>query len=176
MKNKDVAVRAFLNFLYLLVGCVSAELFTILALRFAVLFVELDFAAASMIRLVILFTVSSGLWIFFSYKDGYQSASFTPGEAVPAAFLATMIHFLIGIPLNFTPWAFGATRHIAGFLSLGSAYNSTERIAEIPRAWSIGVGLVTALFLAGVGLLGNYIGFRKRLRDRNALTGETNLK
>ena len=90
MKNKDLPILAFLNFLYLLAACVAAQLFTKLILRFAVLFVELDFAAASLVRLVVLLAVSLGLFAFLGYKDGYRAASFVKEEAFPAAKLQFM--------------------------------------------------------------------------------------
>lgn len=171
MKNKDVPILAFLNFLELAVACASAELFTILLIRFTVLFVELSFFTASIIRLVSLFAISVGLFSFLGYKEGYRAAHFTPSEAIPAVSLAALVHFLICMPLRFTPWLAGPTRHIAGFLSLGGAYNATERIEEIPFYWLVIVGLFMAAIWAGCYLLSSYVGFRKRIRDRGLLTG-----
>lgn len=172
MRNKDVPILAFLNFLYLLVACVAAQLFTKLVLRFAVLFVELDFAAASAIRLVVLLAVSLGLFAFLGYKDGYRTASFVKEEAVPAVGLAALVHFLLGLLFRFSPWLAGPTRHIAGFLSLGAAYNATERIEEIPMIALILVGLCMALLWVAGFLLFSYVGARKRLADREELLGE----
>ncbi len=171
MKNKDVPILAFLNFLELAVACASAELFTILLIRFTVLFVELSFFTASIIRLISLLAISVGLFSFLGYKEGYRAAHFTPSEAIPAVSLAALVHFLICMPLRFTPWLAGPTRHIAGFLSLGSAYNATERIEEIPFYWLMIVGLFMAAIWAGSYLLSSYVGFRKRIRDRGLLTG-----
>ena len=171
MRNKDVSILALLNFLYLLVSCVAAQLFTKLILRFAVLFVELDFAAASAVRLVALLVISLGLFAFLGYKDGYRAASFVKEEAIPAVGLAALAHFLLALVFRFSPWLAGPTRHLAGFLSLGAAYNATERIEEIPFMALALVGLFMALLWAGGYLLFSYVGFRKRLRDRNLLTG-----
>ena len=173
MKNKDIPILAFLNLLYLLVACVAAELFTILLIRFAIVFVELDFAAASAVRLCSLFAISTGLFCLLGYKDGYRNACFTPSEAVPAVGLAALAHWLICIPTRFSPWLAGATRHISGFLLLGSAYNSESRIKDIPFWGAVAVGFAMALLWAGLFLLAQYIGFRKRLRDRGVLTGES---
>lgn len=171
MRNKDVPILAILNFLYLLVSCVAAQLFTRLILRFAVLFVELDFVAASILRLVTLLVISFGLFAFLGYKDGYRSACFTKVEAIPAACIAALVHFLICLVFRFSPWLAGPTRHIAGFVSLGAAYNATERIKEIPLIALIAIGLCMAALWVGAFLLASCVGFRKRLRDRAALTG-----
>ncbi len=172
MKNKEIPILAFLDFLSLLIACVAAELFTKLVIRFSILFVELDFAAASLIRLIVLFGVSVGIFCFVGYKDGYRAAYFAPREAVPAVSLAALVHFLICALLRFTPWLAGPTRHLAGFLSLGAAYNATERIEEIPFLWLIVIGLLMAVLWAGSYLLFSYVGCRRRLRDRDALTNQ----
>ncbi len=171
MKNKEIPILAFLNFLYLLVSCVAAQLFAKLVIRFTVLFVELDFAAASVIRLIVLLVVSLGLFAFFGYKEGYRTAGFTKDEAIPAAGLAALVHLLLGLVFRFTPWLCGPTRHIAGFLSLGAAYNATERIGEIPFVALLLVGLLMAILWAAGYLLLSYVGFRKRIRDRGLLVG-----
>lgn len=170
MKNKDVPILAFLNFLYLLVSCVAAQLFAKLVIRFTVLFVELDFVAASVIRLIVLLAVSLGLFAFLGYKEGYRAASFTRGEAIPAVGIAALVHLLLGLVFRFTPWLCGPTRHIAGFLSLGAAYNATERIEEIPFVALLLVGLFMAILWAVGYLALSYVGFRKRIRDRGLLT------
>lgn len=172
MRNKDIPVLAILNFLQLAAMCAAAELFTILIIRFAVLFVELSFFSASIIRLITLLGFSVGLFAFLGYKEGYRVARFTPSEAVPAVSLAALVHFLICMLLRFTPWLAGPTRHIAGFLSLGGAYNATERIEEIPFYWLVIVGLFMAAVWAGAYLVASYIGFRKRIRNRGLLKGE----
>lgn len=172
MKNKDLPILAFLNFLYLLVACVAAQLFAKLVIRFAVLFVELDFAAASAIRLVVLLAVSLGLFAFLGYKDGYRAAGFQKEEAIPAVGFAALAHLLVCAILKFTPWLAGPTRHVAGFLSLGAAYNATERIEEIPFVALLLVGLLMAILWSGAFLLASCLGARKRLADREELTGE----
>ena len=102
MKNKDIPILAFLNFLYLLVACVAAQLFAKLIIRFAVLFVELDFAAASVVRLIVLLAVSLGLFAFLGYKDGYRAAGFQKEEAIPAVGLAALAHLLLCAVFRFS--------------------------------------------------------------------------
>lgn len=176
MKNKDIPILALLNFLYLLVACVAAELFTILIIRFAVLFVELDFRTASAVRLCSLLLISTGLFCFLGYKDGYRDGYFLPSEAIPSVGIAVVVHFLICIPLRFSPWLAGATRHISGFLLLGSAYNSEARIKAIPLWGLLAIGFVMALIWADLFLLARFIGSRHRLRDRDALTSDPTQK
>ena len=171
MKNKDIPILAFLNFLYLLVACVAAQLFAKLIIRFAVLFVELDFAAASVVRLIVLLAVSLGLFAFLGYKDGYRAAGFQKEEAIPAVGLAALAHLLLCAVFRFSPWLAGPTRHMAGFLSLGAAYNATERIEEIPFGALLLVALLMAAIWSGAFLLASYLGARKRLADRAELTG-----
>lgn len=170
MKNKDIPILAFLNFLSLLISCVAAELFTKLLIRFVILFVELDFASASAVRLFSLLLISTGIFCFLGYKEGYRSASFVREEAIPAVGIAALVHFLICLPTRFWPWFSGPTRHIAGFLSLGENYNAEERMAEIPFVWLAVVGLCMALVWAALYLLSHYFGFKNRIRDREILT------
>ncbi|MBO5305903.1 MAG: hypothetical protein J6B12_03985 [Clostridia bacterium] len=171
MRNKELPTLALLDFLSLLIACVAAELLTKLVIRFSILFVELSFVSASIVRLVCLLVISVGILSFIGYKEGYRSAGFVLSEALPAMSLAAVVHYLICMLLRFTPWLAGPTRHIAGFLSLGAAYNATERIEEIPFYWLAIVGFVMAAAWTGCYLLSSYVGFRRRIRDRGLLTG-----
>ena len=84
---------------------------------------------------------------------------------------ASLAHLLVCAIFRFTPWLAGPTRHIAGFLSLGAAYNATERIEEIPFVALLLVGLVMAVLWSGTFLLATRLGARKRLADRAELMG-----
>ncbi len=170
MKRGEIFVLSILKFLSLAVSLLAAQLLTKLVIRFTILFVELDFTSASIIRMISLLAITFGLWFFLGFKEGYRNGFFDIRETLPAAGIATAFHVLLGIPFRFNPWVSGATRHVAGFLSLGSAYNSEERIAEIPLWAGILTAMGLAIALCALCLLAEKIGARKRLRDREALT------
>lgn len=172
MRKSDIPVLSILKFLTFMVSFVAAELVTVMVIRFAVLFVELNFVSASVIRMCVLFAVSMGLWCFLCYKEGYRNGYFEIGESLTSAAIAAGVHVLLGCLFRFNPWVSGATRHISGFISLGSAYNSEERIAEIPFLAGVLTALGTAILMVALGLVAEYIGFRRRICHRELLTKE----
>lgn len=178
MKRRDIPVYAVLHFLYIVVASVAARLFSNIVVRIADLFVELDFFSASIIRLITLFVFSFALIIFLSYKNGYREARFDKVESVASASVAALVHWLFGVLLGFipklglsyTPWLFGATRHIAGFLAFGVNYNDSGRVEDIPLGLLALVGFLTACLIVLAATLANYKGFRARLAHRAELT------
>lgn len=171
MTRKDVPVYAVLNFLYIVVASVGARLFSNIVVKIADLFVELSFFSASIIRLITLLAFSFALILFLSYKNGYREARFDKVECIASASVASAAHWLIGLLLAYTPWLFGATRHVAGFLAFGVNYNREEIIEQIPLGVMAAVGFVTAILIVLAVTVANYKGFRTRLADRAELTG-----
>ena len=170
MKRRDIPVYAVLHFLYIVVASVAARLFSNIVVRIADLFVELDFFSASIIRLITLFVFSFALIIFLSYKNGYREAKFDKVESVASTSAASLLHFLLGLLFAYTPWLFGATRHIAGFLAFGVNYNDSGRVEDIPLGLLALVGFLTACLIVLAATLANYKGFRARLAHRAELT------
>ena len=174
MKRRDIPVYAILHFLYIVVASVAARLFSNLVVKIVDLFVELDFFGASVIRLVTLFAFSFGLIIFLSYKNGYREARFDKVESVASTSAASLLHFLLGLLFAYTPWLFGATRHIAGFLAFGVNYNDSGLVEDIPFGLLALVGFLTACLIALAATVANYKGFRARLAHRAELTRSEN--
>ena len=174
MKNRDIPVYAVFNFLYIVIASFAARLFSNLAVKIVDLFVELDFFGASIVRVITLFGFSIALIVLFAYKGGYREARFDKVECVVSASAASRLHFLLGMPFAYSPWFFGATRHFAGFLAFGGNYNDNSRIEEIPFGTLVAVALITAVLTVAGITLANYVGFRRRLSDRQALTGNEN--
>ena len=170
MKRRDIPVYAVLHFLYIVVASVAARLFSNIVVRIADLFVELDFFSASIIRLITLFVFSFALIIFLSYKNGYREAKFDKVESVASTSAASLLHFLLGLLFAYTPWLFGATRHIAGFLAFGVNYNDSGRVEDIPLGLLALVGFLTACLIVLAATVANYKGFRARLAHRAELT------
>ncbi len=171
MKRKDIPVYAILDFLYIAVSAVSARLFSNMIVKFVDLFVALDFFSASIVRVITLLIFFFGFVAFFAYMSGYREARFDKVESAAAASASSLFHFLLGILLAYTPWLFGATRHIAGFIAFGVNYNDNELIAEIPTGILIVVGLLHACLTVGLMVVFHFLGFRKRLKNREELIG-----
>ncbi len=171
MKRRDIPVYAIFDLLYIIISAVTARIFSNMIVKAVDLFVELEFFAASLIRLVTLFLISFVLMGFFAYMSGYREGRFDKVESAAAASASSLFHFLLGMLFAYTPWLFGATRHVAGFLAFGINYNDNERIAEIPFWLLSAVGLVTACLTGLLLVVCHYLGFRKRLSHREALIG-----
>lgn len=171
MKNRDIPLYAVFDLLYIIVSAVAARLFSNIAVKFVDLLVELSFFSASIIRVITLSLFFFGLVCFFAYKSGYREARFDKVESAAAASSASLLHFLLGLLFAYTPWLFGATKHIAGFLAFGINYNDSELVAEIPMGILVAVGLLHAILTVGFMVVCHFLGFRKRLAHREALVG-----
>ncbi len=172
MKLSDLPVLAIFKTLYLAVSTLAAAALTKLVIRFVILFVELDFLSASIVRMAALLLFTYGIWGYLNYKEGYRNGYFSLSESLAAYGVTAVLHVALGAIFRFNPWVSGATRHISGFLSLGGAYNSEERIAEIPIIAGILTAIGMSILLTVLGSFAEYAGARKRLRDREELTGE----
>ncbi len=171
MKRRDIPIYAIFDLLYIIVSAVSARLFSNMVVKLIDLFVELTFFSASIVRVITLLLFFFGFIGFFSYMCGYREARFDKVESAAAASASSLFHFLLGLLLAYTPWLFGATRHIAGFIAFGINYNDNELIAEIPTGILAIVGLLHACLTVGLMVVFHFLGFRKRLKYREELIG-----
>lgn len=172
MKNRDVAVNSAVYFVFVIISCFFARIFSNMAVKLADLFVELQFISASGVRAVTLMLFSAFFMCFISYKYGYHNAYFDAKETLVSSLIATAGHFLLALVTLFSPWIAGATKHIGGFIAFGDRYTSVEYMKKIPMVTLVIIGIVTALLYAGLLLLGTHLGVKKRLENRAELIGE----
>lgn len=171
MKKNDCIVVGLFDLVYLLSACVVAKILAGIGVRFANVLVPVSFYAGAIISVAVEAAVTLALICILAFHDGYRYAVFDRTISLVSAGAAALIHFLLGLALRFTPLLFGPVRDLAGLISFGSFYNSAARIQTIPYGALAAVGIVTAMVYAGAMLLMNFLGCRKRLRDRSETTG-----
>ena len=117
-------------------------------------------------------------WAFYAFsRYGYRNPDMTGKEWLTALFGGGGIHFLLCLPFHFSMYTAGVpTLYLGEYLYRTNTPNLPPEISftEIPMLWLIPVFLA----VEGVTLLCAYLGFsrgqKKRKKERNALTGETN--
>lgn len=173
MKKKDVIVNAVVYFIFVIVSCVFARIFSNMAVKLVDLFVELRFISASGVRVATLMLFSAFFIVFISFKYGYHVAYFDIRESLISSLLSVAAHFLLSFITLFSPWVAGATKHIGGFVAFGNNYTSAEHMMAIPMITLLMIGILTALLYAGLLLLGNHFGVKKRFADRAELMADS---
>lgn len=174
MKKRDVIVNAAAYFVFVLLSCVFASLFSLMLVKLVNKFVVLDYTANAGIRAVALLLVTAFFILFFSYKNGYHTAEFDKRELVPASLLAVAVHFLLSLVTVFIPLVAGAVKYIGGFIEFGSSFSSDSQMRNTPFVILAIVGVLCALVYMGLIILGSRVGVNKRLVDREALLRENN--
>ena len=173
MKKKDVAVNAAVYFVFVLLSCVFARVFSNMAVKLVDLLVELQFISASGVRVATLMLFSAFFIVFISFKYGYHTAYFDMNDSLVSSLLAVAVHFLLALATVFSPWVSGATKHIGGFVAFGDNYTSAEHMRAIPMLTLIMIGVLMALLYAGLLVLGTHLGVKKRFADRAELMGDS---
>ena len=171
MRKNECVVFGLFDLVYLLTGCLLAKLLASLILRFANVLVPVSYYGGAILTAITITVISLALIGVLTFHDGYRYASFDPVSSVVAAGAASILHFGVGLATRFAPILFGPTRDLAGLISFGSFYNSVARVEKIPFGALAVVGLVMLLVYAGVMVLMNWLGCRKRLHDRAKTTG-----
>lgn len=171
MKKNECVVFGFFDLVYLLTACLLARLLSTLLLRFANVLVPVSYHAGAILNVVTITVVSLALVGVLTFHDGYRYASFDPVVSLISAGAASLIHFGLGLATRFAPILFGPTRDLAGLISYGSFYNSPARVEQISFGSLAVVGIIAMLVYVCVMLLMNWLGCRKRLRDRAITTG-----
>lgn len=169
VKKKDVIVNAVVYFIFVIVSCVFARIFSNMAVKLVDLFVELQFISASGVRVATLMLFSAFFIVFISFKYGYHTAYFDMKESLLSLLLSIAMHFLLSFATLFSPWVAGATKHIGGFVVFGDNYTTAEHMMAIPMITLIMIGVLMALLFAGLLVLGTHLGANKRLADRAEL-------
>lgn len=172
MKKRDVIVNAAADFVFILLACIFAGIFSSMGVKLSNKFVELGFMASAIVAIIFQLGFSVFFTAFFSYKNGYHVACFDKKEVIPSALIASAMHFVIAFITLFSPWVSGATRHISGFIAYGDNYVSLHQMLTIPVLILALVGVGFALVYAGLIVLGAHLGVKKRLEDRAELLGE----
>ena len=173
VRKKDVAVNAVVYFVFVILSCVFARIFSNMAVKLVDLFVELQFISASGVRVVTLMLFSAFFIVFIFFKYGYHVAYFDMNESLISALLSVAVHFLLSFVTVFSPWVAGATKHIGGFVAFGDNYTSAEHMMAIPMVTLIMIGVLMALLYAGLLVVGTHNGVKKRLSDRAELMGDS---
>lgn len=154
--------------------CLINLLIMDMAVRVADMFVEIDYFAAVVIRLVVSVLVVAGSMGAITYMLSYHTAEFDAKRSLLTFSLATVFQLLLCVILKFHPFVGGGAIYLAGIFEHGVDFSSGIDIAYIGLIdYLLAFFALSAIYLLTIMLCGR-IGVRTRLRRREALMTENN--
>ena len=154
--------------------CLINLLIMDMAVRVADMFVEIDYFAAVVIRLVVSVLVVAGAMGAITYMLSYHTAEFDAKRSLLTFSLATVFQLLLCVMLKFHPFVGGGVVYLAGIFEHGVDFSSGIDIAYIGLIdYLLAFFAFSAIYLLTIMICGK-IGVRTRLRRREALMAENN--
>ena len=173
MKKSDVLISTLVLSVYQILCCMVIYFATWMAQLILEKIVLFDYFSASVVQAVLLFVGVGALILVYAYHTAYRTASFDLGAWGLSALLATLIHTAIGAVFSFLPLLCGAASPLSGVIAFGGGYVSPEIHAQIPAFLPTLVFFLVMIFYHAVSLPVGYFAYKRRLKDRRELTGQT---
>ena len=154
--------------------CLINLLIMDMAVRVADMFVEIDYFAAVVIRLVVSVLVVAGSMGAITYMLSYHTGDFDAKRSLLTFSLATVFQLLLCVILKFHPFVGGGAIYLAGIFEHGADFSSGIDIIYIGLIdYLLAFFAFSAIYLLTIMICGK-IGVRTRLRRREALMAENN--
>lgn len=119
----------------------------------------------------ILQTLGTVGWLFFSaWKIGYKQKRFTLPAVVIPAIVAFIVQALLVYPTHFAVYTAGPTNLLADAIYWGNREFYWERWVEVPLTLRFGLLIAFDILYLAAMIAGEYIGAKKRQKDRAELT------
>ena len=170
--NKKHFVGSGVSFLSIFLACLLNFLIMGLVLVIVELFVETDFFAQVIIRLIVSIVSVAGISGVVTYFTAYKRAAYDVRMSSGNFWLATVLQLAISLLLKFTPIIAGGTVYLAGIFELGIEFNSAEDIEYIGLLDYLPAFLILSLIYYATIVICGFIGKNKRIKDRVILTGK----
>ena len=144
-----------------------------LILRIIDLFVEVEYFAQMLIRIVISVAVVGGIPAAVCYFVSYRKAEFELPRACGTFSLVTLFQLLFSILLKFYPFISGGVLYLAGIFEHGTEFSSAADIEAIGFVDYLLAFVLLSVFNLVAYVICGKIGASKRLKDREKLRSES---
>ena len=145
-----------------------------MAVRVADMFVEIDYFAAVVIRLVVSILVVAGALGAITYMLSYHLAEFDAKRSVATFSLATLFQFLLCLLLKFHPSVGGGVVYLAGIFEHGVSFSSGADIEYIGFVdYMLAFFAISVIYFLTLIICGKF-GVKRRLHNREELLSKNN--
>ena len=163
----DSLIYAFFMFIACLV-CMCAE---ILIVKIVDLCIAIDYLYLCILRTAIYTLGVNAVLAMVAYRDGYRSARCSVITTAISCIIATAIHFLFSLLFSFEAFCAGGVRFIAGIVKFGARLSESSMIRSLHPADFVAVFFINGLIYCIIMTTFKKVGERRRLLDREQLTG-----
>lgn len=140
-----------------------------LVLKAVDLFVEVDFFAEAIIRLVVSVMTVAGISGAVCYLVAYRSALFNTSLFLGNFSIAALVQLAISLLLKFATFIAGGTLYLAGLFEHGTGFTANEDIEFIGLIDYLLAFIILSLITVLTSIICGKIGAKKRLKDREEL-------
>ena len=109
------------------------------------------------------------LLFFFAYKRGYKKAEFHCKSLLVSLILATGMQLIYAIIFRFAVYTTAGAYYLAHLLYAGGQQGVTFAYDEVPGYMYIMTMCIADIFYITAVILGEYLGERKRIKERAVL-------
>lgn len=167
----DVVVDSLIYLLSMLAACLVCMCAEILLVKIVDVCVAIDYFTLCIIRTVIYTLGVNATLSAIAYRDGYKSAKCSIIGTFISCALASVVHFLFSLLFGFEAFCAGGVRFITGLVQFGTSLSASSMIAGLHLADFVAVFFINSLVYCILMTAFKKVGERRRLIDREQLTG-----
>ena len=171
----DALIDSLIYAFFMLIACLVCMCAEILIVKIIDLCVAIDYLTLCVVRAVIYTVGVNTVLSMIAYRDGYKAARCSVIGTAISCIIATAIHFLFSLLFGFEAFCAGGVRFIAGIVKYGSALSESSMIRNLHPADFVAVFFINGLVYCVLMTLFKKIGEKRRLIDREELTGSASL-
>ncbi len=168
--KKNFLIDSGITFVYLFAACLMNMFVTSIAIKIIDAFVFLEYFPLNIAKLVLSLIVVSGILGTVIYLLSYRKAEFSVGGFAARFGVAAVLQLALSVLLGFHPFISGGVKYLAGVFEHGMDLSAdvwnTVGIFDYIFAF-----IIFTVFYLVVSLVCGKIAVKKRLRDREELTG-----
>lgn len=171
----DALIDSLIYAFFMLISCLVCMCAEILIVKIIDLCVVIDYLSLCFVRTVIYTVGVNAVLSLVAYNDGYKAARCSVVGTAISCVIATVFHFLFSLLFGFEAFCAGGVRFIAGIVKYGSELTESSMIRNLHPADFVAVFFINGLIYCVLMTLFKKIGVKRRLIDREELTGSTSL-
>ncbi len=171
MKKNHLVFNSLIYTLYFILSCIVIMFAEMLVMRIVNLFIDPSPLTECVICALVYTVGINALLAIVSYKEGYGAGYYSWLGTLISGAVASLIHFIFALLFNFAAFSAGGVRFITALIKLGSSVRHNSFSEDIGAVEMIPFFFLNAVIYIGVMTAFGMIGAKRRISDRETLTG-----